>query len=88
MQLYRIRQHLTSLVEHTQGTLLIAARTVLSEAKLPAKYWDNALKHLIQCKNSVKPSTTCKIPLTKLYCFVNENVKQFGRLDVEFKQPQ
>lgn len=55
------------LAERTHSTILGLARTCLAQAKLPLQYWEYAVKHVADCKNSVRHSVKNKAPCAALY---------------------
>lgn len=50
------------LAERTHGIILSMARTVLSQAAFPEKFWHYAVRHVTECRNHVRHSVTKSVP--------------------------
>ena len=69
------------LAERSHSVILSLARTCLSQANLPFKYWNYAVKHVVDCKNSVPHSTTKQVPHEVMFGNKSSNLvhlKPFG----------
>ena len=69
------------LAERSHGVIVALARKFLSQANLPFKYWNYAVRHVVDCKNAVPHSTTKKVPHEAMFERKPTNlvhVKTFG----------
>lgn len=55
------------LAERYNGIVLSLSRTCLLQAKIPLKYWPDAVRHVVDSNNMVPHSTTKEIPYEKLF---------------------
>ena len=71
------------LAERAHGVILSLARTCLSQAKIPFRYWSYAVQHVVDCKNAVPHSTTKEVPQKVLFGHKSSDLvytKPFGCL--------
>lgn len=55
------------LAERTHQTVVANARTCLHQAKLPLKFWNFAVSHVVDCRNYIRHDTTKKIPFEVVF---------------------
>lgn len=80
------------LAERSYRVILELASTCLSQAKLPFKFWNYAVRHVDDCKNSVPHSMTKKVPSEVIFQKKPSNlthIKPFGcRMHYQPKEPR